>query len=1287
MDPQKPSLSPSDSATTVRVSSPLNPTSSSASGSDQGHSSRSPSTRGRATTPRTTPPVPSMSLTPPQRSALSLAVMDNDEEVSTFRTRSRSMSQTRIVVDSVWRKVLGSSSAFGLDKEEDRWKDSDKPKRVEIPPEQRESWEYARQRVQRAARSVLGDAVAATHEALALSAELLEFAPVPGLSTVAKTLLQIWDALEGVDMNRLQCLHLTERCADILLAVRQEVYDAGDEVGVELALPVQRLTDSFRGVFVFLQKQNHRPFLKRYLHRDEIRNEISACQNNLNEALGMFSLSIQIRTLKQLQESDRRRQQDMQAIMMALGQPPILPSLQPRGASNALGLIGIEEEYTSVTLAPSPPTELAAISLNSPVASPAIGQRTTALEDHESPTAVANALLEIVSKQNSMDAAADSADLRNLLRRAIAAGSDVAMVETLGVKRNEMAEAVKTLQRALEQVLEGKAVDALKGDTGLPDEMPTPRGKNRLVKMVRRLSTHDARETQSLKRSKTSTSSHSSEDKSTSSSPQEDVDTLEREFLESGIDALKRMSEGPEAILRLPSWTITKFEVERTHKIGIGFFSDVYRGTWRGRTVAIKVLAQTTPRDLFVKEVEIWKKLQNPHVLELYGASSTSGDPPWFCVMPYLKEGTLVEYLRRMESAGENNGRAVPEARNSYPLKDTNAGLGLGLGMGLQVPGVPKGRTISGTGATMIDPKGCDLLKFMYEIAKGMAYLHSQGVLHGDLKASNVLVNDRRHCLITDFGQSEMRSEAFRISGTPPPHGTLRWQAPELMTGRSRLTSEADVYAFAVTSIEILGMGRMPWAYADDDAVRHFVVNENGRPPIPFTPVNSSGLQELLRVCWHRDPLQRPSFSRIVSDLKDLRKGNGTPDDAFSPTQPSSMNLTDEAEKASPDMHPTSVSAGTPPRDILLGGGTWKRKDRIPSSSPGAKSDGTVSTSYQTARESSASPTPAPFKGPPTLRQDLYKTPGIMSRSTSVSRSTSSKSTQQASESDEDGLKDLLESDGYDSPAPTDSRIADIRDERRYRLLLLHSFHPSLVLPLWTPSKVTLGAVGYHSKPQGGFVTLFNAIDPDKAPEFPSGMETVWKYGKVAAQVQRIPQYRSAARKSIDALAGIFSFRAKGRELESLRRYSHPLRANRKAAFMYTEATTYQYLENLDAPKKWFETNVDDVLKVYGDKHRIQREDLCFVIGSLNTADYALFVSHNHPDGQAYFDVLPPRARQPWGSISTGTELSQEGPMYHESMPGGFVSRWKISRNGDPEVSVLLARLRFKTDASAPTSL
>ena len=70
-------------------------------------------------------------------------------------------------------------------------------------------------------------------------------------------------------------------------------------------------------------------------------------------------------------------------------------------------------------------------------------------------------------------------------------------------------------------------------------------------------------------------------------------------------------------------------------KVGFGFFSDVYRGTWRQHTVAIKVLAEMTPRKIFVHEVEIWKKLYHPNVLELLGASSATCDPPWFLVRTF----------------------------------------------------------------------------------------------------------------------------------------------------------------------------------------------------------------------------------------------------------------------------------------------------------------------------------------------------------------------------------------------------------------------------------------------------------------------------------------------------------------------------------------------------------------------------------------------------------------------------------------------------------------------------
>jgi hypothetical protein len=93
------------------------------------------------------------------------------------------------------------------------------------------------------------------------------------------------------------------------------------------------------------------------------------------------------------------------------------------------------------------------------------------------------------------------------------------------------------------------------------------------------------------------------------------------------------------------------------------------------------------------------------------------------------------------------------------------------------------------------------------------------------------------------------------------------------------------------------------------------------------------------------------------------------------------------------------------------------------------------------------------------------------------------------------------------------------------------------------------------------------------------------------------------------------------------------LRDGHKAAFLCTETTKYRYVEDLDAPKKWLKANVDSIMKVYGSRHHIQKEDLFLgksvlpfewyqssfvssVIGTLDTPDHALFVSHKHPDGQ-----------------------------------------------------------------------
>ncbi|KAI0820557.1 hypothetical protein BC628DRAFT_1397178 [Trametes gibbosa] len=1041
-----------------------------------------------------------------------------------------------------------------------------------IPSEQTEGWVRTRERVAEAAANVLGITAQVVHELLEVSTDVLRFAPIPGLEEAARTLLNIWDALQLVDINRLACLRLTERCATILMSVREEIAEAGDSVGVELQAPVTRLVESFREVYRFLVKQTHRPFIKRYLQRDEIQRALVGCHNSLSDALGMFSLSIQIRILKQVLHAEEQRRADAAALLDTVSHAAEMESPPSSPPGNMLQLTGTDPE-----------------------------------EVHH----VTAKLQALTARQNERDTVHDAADLRQLMRTALQTNNDVEMIRILQVGRDEMPEAIKTLQRALEVEVEreGRANAELEETVTIAAVAALPTGE---VAGLARSAT--------IASTGSGTSHTSSSARSRERAPR---DTLDREFIETGIDALRRLSG---AEVALPSWTITRYEVDREEKIGIGFFSDVYKGTWRDRTVAIKVLAETTPRQLFVHEVSIWKTLQHPNVLELLGASSASSDPPWFFVSPYYRNGSLVSYLK------------------SLPSLD------------------------------LIDP-----LKMIHQVAKGMAYLHSRGVLHGDLKASNVLVDDRLHCIISDFGQSEMKSEAYRISGMPLPHGTLRWQSPELMSGHSELTQQVDVYAFAITCVELLTKGALPWAMADDDAVRHFVLREDMRPEMPLQRSWSTQLLEILRLCWHRDPAMRPSFTKIDHEVQTLR-AHGGPEIKESPIPLRRVELEEMHLRKSPDMHPIALPL-LPPDTTA----SFIEEETVPS----------ADTSYRTAvGELSVSNTTRSGLDAE-AEAVVLPDPSVLEPSRSSSRASSS-------------LHDTerIVFPRHVSPPPPDEYAQTLRDERRYRMLLQHEFHPSLTLPLWTPSQVPIGAVGYHRKATGGeFVTLFNSFDPAKSSNgLARDIPSLYGYGRVSQGSQRQDK-RNVAQRGMDLINSWLSSTRSGRgEVKYSRRYSSPLRAGHKTAHMFSEATNYRYIEDLGTPKKWFKANVDHILALYGAEHRISKEDLCLVIGTLEAQDYALFVSHDHPDGHVDFNVFAAaRTGQAWGEFTFSTDLSSSfigGPSYDEPMPAAGpqwarkVSSYGVSNGnsganggGGKWDAVILARLRFKPDSLEPTSL
>ena len=165
-----------------------------------------------------------------------------------------------------------------------------------------------------------------------------------------------------------------------------------------------------------------------------------------------------------------------------------------------------------------------------------------------------------------------------------------------------------------------------------------------------------------------------------------------------------------------------------------------------------------------------------------------------------------------------------------------------------------------------------------------------------------------------------------------------------------------------------------------------------------------------------------------------------------------------------------------------------------------------------------------------------------------------------------------------------------------------------VTLPLWDPSPVEVGAVGYLSKPQGRFVTLFNALTPGKSTNLGiQSLPSIHGYGPTQVETHRQDR-RTVAQKSIDAFAGLLTFQTFSYVMTALakivwlnffpysetvsRRYSYPLKAGHKMAYLCTETTDYRYLEKLDAPKKWFKTNVDLIMQTYGSQHHLQKEDL-----------------------------------------------------------------------------------------------
>jgi serine/threonine protein kinase len=211
-----------------------------------------------------------------------------------------------------------------------------------------------------------------------------------------------------------------------------------------------------------------------------------------------------------------------------------------------------------------------------------------------------------------------------------------------------------------------------------------------------------------------------------------------------------------------------------------------------------------------LSEIEALSKLKHPCIVELKGFCPPIGNESAKIVMEYVGGGTLKKLLR--------TDLRLPRWWNSTRK------------------------------AVMVA-----------EIVIGMKYIHCEGLIHRDLKPTNILVDDDHNAKISDFGSSRAYEVDMTMTGT----GTPLYLAPEVESGH--YDSTVDVYSFGIIVYEIVcGNG----IFSNDGDKDGLGINmlRGKRPDIPGHVLPFS--RNLIEKCWSQNATERPDFNEILRSLE-----------------------------------------------------------------------------------------------------------------------------------------------------------------------------------------------------------------------------------------------------------------------------------------------------------------------------------------------------------------------------------------------------------------------------------
>ncbi|XP_030499306.2 serine/threonine-protein kinase BLUS1 [Cannabis sativa] len=253
-------------------------------------------------------------------------------------------------------------------------------------------------------------------------------------------------------------------------------------------------------------------------------------------------------------------------------------------------------------------------------------------------------------------------------------------------------------------------------------------------------------------------------------------------------------------------------------EVGQGVSATVYRALCvpLNEIVAIKILDLekcNSDLDVIRRESQTMSLLDHPNLLKAH-CSFTAGASLWI-VTPYMASGSCVHIMKSVQPNGFDQ-----------PIIAT----------------------------------------LLLGVLKALAYLHSHGLIHRDVKAGNILIDAKGSVKLADFGVSaSLFDNGDRRHARNTFVGTPCWMAPEVMQQLHGYDFKADIWSFGITALE-LAHGHAPLSNYPPMKVLLMTL-QNGPPGLDYERDKkfSSSFREMVTACLLKDPKKRPTSEKLLN--------------------------------------------------------------------------------------------------------------------------------------------------------------------------------------------------------------------------------------------------------------------------------------------------------------------------------------------------------------------------------------------------------------------------------------